>query len=208
VPFVHPVSRTAKRGFSRVAKQKIERTAKGRAFRAKLISLLKTQDGRRLLKEVYKSEKIGDANAISMSLYEGPLPLHHTTRVSYAKSDNPSSAQAGWLLTGDAKLREDDRRSKWLSFFHPFKSQIRTVMLPHHGSIHNFHKEVLGVADENAKLFITADASDLTRPNDEVKKQVRRRIRKISDQPRSTLIDISGPAISLELRPALTDWWR
>jgi hypothetical protein len=57
-------------------------------------------------------------------------------------------------------------------------------MLPHHGSIHNFSREILDCVP-GAGLFVTADAEDRTRPNGEVCEIVRlyskKRIRKVSE---------------------------
>jgi hypothetical protein len=206
IPFVHPVTRSAKRRFGRIAKGLINRSAKGRNFHARLLNLLKTQAGRRLLKDQYKLQEIGDANAISLSLYEGPRLVKTRTRISYRETTGPKSVRIGWLLTGDAKLQQDDRRSKWLDFFRPFRDGIGTLMLPHHGSIHNFHPEVLKAATK-AQLFITADARDKTRPNKKVKDAARqRRIQKVSDWSGSALLKISGPRIHSKYRPELIDW--
>jgi hypothetical protein len=206
IPFVHPITMSAKRRFSRLAKGLINRSAKGPTFHARLLNLLKDRAGRRLLKNQYKLQKIGDANAISLSLYEGPRLVKPRTRISYRETIGPKSTRIGWLLTGDAELQQDDRRSKWLDFFRPFNDGIGTLMLPHHGSIHNFHPEVLKAATK-AQLFITADARDKTRPNKKVKDAARqRRIQKVSDWRRSELLKISGPRIHSKYRPKLIDW--
>jgi hypothetical protein len=207
IPFVHPITKSAKRRFSRVAKGLINRSAKGRTFHARLLNLLKTQAGRRLLKEQYQLQKIGDANAISLSLYEGPRLVLPQARISYRGTTESNSTRTGWLLTGDAKLEQYDRRSKWLEFFQPFRNGIGKLMLPHHGSIHNFHPEVLDAANIKAQLFVTADARDKTRPNKGVKDAAQqRRIQKVSDWRGSAILQISGPRIQSKDRPNLSSW--
>jgi hypothetical protein len=199
IPFVHPVARGESRHLYRAVRDEINRKARGRTFQARLRNLLRTQAGRSLLKKQYTLHNVGDANAISLSLYEGPYPNGQNAAAA-------DQLRTGWLLTGDAELQKADRRRQWLNFFHPCKSRIGFLMLPHHGSIHNFHADILTAAEAHAKLFITADARDKTRPNREVQTSACRRIHKVSERGNSAMIEFSGPNFTSEFRSKLRNW--
>jgi hypothetical protein len=193
VPFVHPVSIRTKRRLRRVAKTVVRGSPGGHTFKKRLLKLLRSQKGRRQLKQIYLEQELGDANAVTLSLYEGPRPEIHEARISLGTDSKPKSEAVGWLLTGDAKLQHYDRRSKWLSFFRPSRSAVGTLMLPHHGSAHNFHPTILAAGNEDTRLFITADENDETRPYREVRDGVGRGILKVSESPPTALIELSGP---------------
>ena len=130
VPFVQPVSIQTRRRLRRVARKVIPGSAGGRAFRNRLVKLLQTSEGRRRLKNVFISEELGDANAVSLSLYAGPRPgMQHLPRSLYIDDGDGKSKRVGWLLTGDAKLQHHDRRSQWLGFFRPLHDEIGTLMI-------------------------------------------------------------------------------
>ena len=202
VPFVHPVSIQTKRRLRRVAKTIVHGSPGGRNFRRRLLKLLQSQNGRRQLKQIYLKEELGDANAVSLSLFEGPRPETRRTRIPLSTAGKPQSNAAGWLLTGDAKLQHYNRRSKWLSFFRPLRSAVGTLMLPHHGSAHNFHPAILAVGSKDTCLFITANESDKTRPHREVRDTAGECILRVSELPPAALIEVSGPsALSKENLP-------
>lgn len=72
-------------------------------------------------------------------------------------------------------------------------SSVGILMLPHHGSAHNFHPAILSVAGSHTQLFITADQGDMTRPNQEVRDGVNGRpILRVSEL--QDLVCFSGPS--------------
>jgi hypothetical protein len=109
-----------------------------------------------------------------MSLYVGPTTNQVTSRTivrsSFSRVDNDLS---GWILTGDAELRNCDRRAEWIKFLTDKRlpSSVGTLMLPHHGSANNFHSEILRALPK-AELFVTANARDPLRPHADVKDEV------------------------------------
>ena len=78
-----------------------------------------------------------DHNLISMSLYCGPVTPHkgHASRMRYGLH---SDMQGGWILTGDAQLSGGRRLDRFSRHYSRVSSMVNILMLPHHGSGHNF----------------------------------------------------------------------
>jgi beta-lactamase superfamily II metal-dependent hydrolase len=125
--------------------------------------LLKTPEGRAKLRGCYDAILTDGAgkkhNAVSMSLYSGPesdngsweiSSRHEQSEISFAVTAN-----AGWIGTGDAKLKATKRRKNWRSYYRRELGVTRTLLLPHHGSKANFHDELLA-----APLRICIAAAD------------------------------------------------
>ena len=49
----------------------------------------------------------------------------------------------GWIGTGDATLSVKKVRTAWKGTYRPYEDYVATLLLPHHGSKHNFHRDVL-----------------------------------------------------------------
>ncbi|HEY5721607.1 MAG TPA: MBL fold metallo-hydrolase [Allosphingosinicella sp.] len=88
-------------------------------------------------------------NVTSMSLYSGPArsiasgePRSWTSLVG-GVSCQWSSVRIAWLATGDAALKQSQRRNDLLSHYAQLLEQVITLTLPHHGSDHNFHVDLL-----------------------------------------------------------------
>jgi len=159
---------------------------------------------RKELRSIYNNRELGDANAISMSLYVGPTS--HTLRKliwsNFNRGPRRHACQTAWLLTGDSKLANRERRVRWQKFFKDFGSRVGTMMLPHHGAYANFHSAILDVAP-TAALFVTADGDDALHPHEDVLCEVKacsppRELRTVSTDGDDTLVEVSGDSSLLD----------
>jgi hypothetical protein len=180
-----------------------------RNFKKRLVHLLSLKSGLKKLKKAYLRAGMKDANGISLSLYAGPQPSREKQRKIRPENNDSADKPSGWLLTGDAILKENGGYPNWITFFQPLKNSVGTLMLPHHGSSHNFCEAILKDVPL-ADLFITADGKDRTRPNKTVKdaaREERRRIRKVSEARRNGITEISGPRRLTPKDYPYTDEW-
>lgn len=197
IPYCHPISNLARSRLRKVAKTVVGKSVNSREFKNRLVQMLASAAGRSKLKQLHFKEDLGDANAISLSLYVGPIGGKGKFLISY--SDYGENLRPpGWLLTGDAKLRNNERRTEWLKFYSKrAPGSVGTMMLPHHGSPHNFDREILSIAP-NARLFVTANYGDRSRPHEDVKADVEElrdgaaKIQIVSEHQSKGLIEISS----------------
>lgn len=180
------------------------------AFRRKLSDKTFIAD----LKAAYKLHELGDANAISMSLYAGPrrASRYLATREPVRTYLDLHDAGPGWLLTGDAKLAQPKRRAQWKRFYSAVRQHVGALMLPHHGSHLNFHEDILDAAREDAVIFACRREKAGNPLQDDVWPHVEhRRYRTVSDKPESMLVQVSGSSVlsseGWALRE-LADHWR
>jgi len=99
-------------------------------------------------------------NITSMCLYSGPR-LAPTGTVKYQSrrgrffTDYEGNGHPlAWLATGDAALANTARRKDFLKHYRRLLAQVETMTLPHHGSDHNFHPDLLD--DVNPRLCLAA----------------------------------------------------
>jgi hypothetical protein len=197
VPYAHPIPATVRKAVSAEAKRVVGVSVGSRSFVRRLTALLSSKSGVRKLKEAYHRSGLNDANSISLSLYTGPRQSERQRRAILLKDGTRSKKPAGWLLTGDAKLRNNSGQSPRIKFFGSFQKSTGMLMLPHHGSQHNFGEAILECVPD-ADLFVTANAEDMTRPNALVRKAAKlhggKKIRKVTEARRNGITEISGPA--------------
>jgi hypothetical protein len=95
-----------------------------------------------------------------MAVYSGPVDMKDV-KCSYG-----TGPRVGWLGTGDASLKCHGRRAAFRNHYRGIENMVLTLALPHHGSRHNFHRELI----EMAKRFVAAAGkdSDYDHPDDEV----------------------------------------
>jgi hypothetical protein len=116
---------------------------------------------RQLLAKCYvQAIQSRDLNLTSLSLYSGPdrpdnqvgasarqwsVGWRRGRRSGHHQQWRGSTApvRVGWLGTGDAALKQALRRDPFLAHFEPYSQGVRTLTLPHHGSIHNHSDELL-----------------------------------------------------------------
>lgn len=92
-----------------------------------------------------------DINLTSMCVYSGPArqpiaPRQLATAARHAHSDlrvRWGGPRCGWLGTGDADLKASDRRKNFTQHYGLLLRNVMTLTLPHHGSEHNFHIDLL-----------------------------------------------------------------
>lgn len=101
-------------------------------------------------------------NVTSLCLYSGPLPQATIPRFSYGatvgkwRTVKIEAERAAWLTTGDAALKQPKRRNSFLAHYGNLLKQVVTLTLPHHGSDHNFHAELI-TAIEPVEFVVAAD---------------------------------------------------
>ncbi|HWJ65131.1 MAG TPA: MBL fold metallo-hydrolase [Nocardioides sp.] len=117
---------------------------------------------RRLLAKCYTDAiQSRDLNLTSLSLYSGPArpdadPNGSVIRWGAGWSRDgwrrthdrngwtiPHPLRVGWLGTGDAALKQAIRREPFLAHFGRYAEGVRTLVLPHHGSVHNHSEKLL-----------------------------------------------------------------
>jgi glyoxylase-like metal-dependent hydrolase (beta-lactamase superfamily II) len=205
VPYAHPISSKTRKALRAEAKRIVGVSTAHRNFNERLARLLSRKSGVKKLKEAYRRAGMKDANSISLSLYAGPRPSRKKQRTLRDEDKKPS----GWLLTGDAILKEKSGYPSWISFFKPLQNSVGMLMLPHHGSSENFCDAILHDVPL-ADLFVTADGKDKTRPNKRIRdaaKLGRRRIRKVSELHRNGITEISGPCdLTTDDYPYANEW--
>lgn len=122
---------------------------------------LRTRSGRRDLRNCYdaiiKNGATTNHNRISMSLYSGPTnPDFWECRTYWRRywSRHWPGRGLGWIGTGDAKLNYLQDRSEWHNFYSRLLPTVGSLLLPHHGSIKNFHEDLL--SPPNLELVIAS----------------------------------------------------
>jgi hypothetical protein len=136
-----------------------------------LVEVLKKPSCVKIITECYDTVWKGakqKKNATTLSLYSGPHSIamfqNTVTRGNQgtphqmvdAKDAPKSNAvhRAGWLLTGDAAIREKVRRKPFLAHYQHLREFVGVFMLPHHGSNANFDPELL--SHFNAPIYSIA----------------------------------------------------
>ncbi|MER8565081.1 MBL fold metallo-hydrolase [Mesorhizobium sp. M0924] len=164
LPYVHPVDRAVRSRFQRAITKALKiKGGNEEKLAAKLIEYLVSYEKTKVLIDIYGEHFGHGQNALSMSLYSGPYcrsegPVdgaHRWQRYrsgwSYAHYSS-FVEPVGWLGTGDSALKQKPRRDPWLAFYRPYQSDVAVMTLPHHGSAHNFHDEIL--AFDNLKMAL------------------------------------------------------
>lgn len=101
-------------------------------------------------------------NVTSLCLYSGPLPQATMPKFSYKaelgkwQTVKIQAERVAWLSTGDAALKQPNRRKPFLAHYGKLLKQVMTLTLPHHGSDHNFHADLI-TAIEPVKFVVAAD---------------------------------------------------
>jgi hypothetical protein len=111
-----------------------------------------------------------DHNLVSLSLYAGPLqslPDMQGEIMAWNAFEPEwwppcgfsldhswySAKDWGWISTGDADLSGPRRRAAFCSTYQQYLPHVTVLLTPHHGSRHNWHKELLDKVS-NLKLGI------------------------------------------------------
>jgi len=105
------------------------------------------------------TEVARDLNITSMCLYSGlerhsvpPIRGEVIVRFGTWSAVLPQEPNVGWIGTGDAALKQEGRRNAFGSHYGAHLQSLMTLTMPHHGSDHNFHPDLLDMAP--AKFFV------------------------------------------------------
>ena len=153
---------------------------------ARLAAAMRDRSERERLRECYNEIIPRGArrmhNRVSMSLYSGPAGPENGQTWSYRVSCWPEFYPAvlselyphpflffepeavGWVGTGDATLDVKKVRTAWDRTYRPYRDHVATLLLPHHGSRHNFHPEVLGFPNLGLCIASAGDPSRYRHP--------------------------------------------
>jgi len=204
LPYVHPVDTTIKANFKRAVVHHIN--AAGRTeetLTALILEHLVCRVKRKQLMKLYSRYFPGGHNAVSMSMYSGPKGNSGFPFVRYRNArffnhvySYEHSDAIGWLSTGDAELKSEFRRIPWLDFYRPFFDDVLVMTLPHHGSFHNFHSDILAFA--NMKFALATTVERLNRVA-----QVRRTLESINTDDLSAMYVDDRYETRFELRSIL-----
>jgi hypothetical protein len=151
---------------------------------ARLAQALRGKAERESLRDCYDEIIAGGArrlhNRVPMSLYSGPTgrvngkswEMDVLAGGSFRVSSRTSTNTVAWIGTGDATLNIRRIRTACQAFYRPLQRQILTLLLPHHGSRHNFHPELLN----GAKLCVASAGkpSPYKHPSRSVIEEIRR----------------------------------
>ncbi|RAK63310.1 MBL fold metallo-hydrolase [Phenylobacterium kunshanense] len=93
---------------------------------------------------------VANLNVTSLCLLSAPYEVQagsvwrlHRPNPTWAFGYVRRGQKVGWIGTGDADLKKLARRKAFLDHYAARLKQIATLLLPHHGSAHNFHEELL-----------------------------------------------------------------
>ncbi|WP_447763417.1 hypothetical protein [Sphingopyxis panaciterrae] len=102
------------------------------------------------LKAAY-NEVDKDLNVTSLCLYSGPARPpqgeQRTLECEFGSWHGSTEGAIAWLGTGDAALKEKSRRTAFIKHYGDLLQQVATLTMPHHGSDHNFHVDLLKAVD-------------------------------------------------------------
>jgi hypothetical protein len=171
VPYVHPVQQANRAGFRKALLKYLQLTRPSpKAFRDRLVQMLRSTECAKALVDIYCDHFGNNHNAVSLSLYSGPghsesqyrtnqLYWHFwQTSPSFEPHRRYLSVPGGWLSTGFAMQKQNTRRVPWQQFFSRYEQTIGILSLPHHGSIHNFHEDVIKWSGLRLVLATTVEA--------------------------------------------------
>ncbi|MGQ2186078.1 hypothetical protein ACT4MK_22375 [Bradyrhizobium barranii] len=190
IPYVHPVRDAQRTEFRAEIQQRLKlQDVSPAEFRARILDELTCSKKAKVLVDIYINHfSPSDHNAVSMSLYSGPASSRQQSEVvenwttEWQFSPRSESAlENGWLSTGDSMLRQPKRRKPWHQFYSEIGKPIAALTLPHHGSNHNFHDEIL--AWENLRLALVT-----TVPDDERVAQIGKTLESVVAQEKLGLV--------------------
>ncbi|PBC10011.1 hypothetical protein CK230_14515 [Mesorhizobium sp. WSM3859] len=174
LPYVHPADKAVRSRFQRAVTKALRiRGGNEEKLAAKLIEFLCSPQKTKELLDLYGEHFGHGHNALSMSLYSGPCCRSTGSanddrrwhRYGWPDADYPHpfvdlAEPVGWLGTGDSALKQKLRRDAWLNFYQPYSSNVGVLTLPHHGSAHNFHDEILAFEGLRAALATTVESRE------------------------------------------------
>lgn len=187
-PYVDPAPAENRKAFVKAVKTSLGLSSLKAISADRISRALRDQKERHRLRQCYEEIVPGGArwahNRVSMSLYSGPAAAQPMTRwrrsveASYFAHwdfESPSPEAVGWIGTGDAILSRDSIRAEWFNAFRPLEQKVSTLLLPHHGSRHSFHPELLDIAGLRLCVASAGDPSPYDHPHPIVVDEIRSR---------------------------------
>ena len=197
VPHVDPAPREKRDRFESEMRKILGLSQGQPVTSARLADAMRERSERERLRECYNEIVPHGArrmhNRVSMSLYSGPVSLqegqewHH--QVSYGPDWRTGQlielypelfwsceeGAVGWIGTGDATLDVRKVRAAWKGTYRHYEDYVATLLLPHHGSRHNFHREVLDCPNLELCAASAGHPSRYRHPSDSVVLEVSNR---------------------------------
>ena len=81
-------------------------------------------------------------NANSMTVYSGKMSGNKLSMLTKQSNKFILSDKVGCLYLGDFETKDQSRFNSLKNVYNAYWSQISTVQIPHHGSSHNFYKDL------------------------------------------------------------------
>lgn len=187
-PYVDPAPIENRKAFGKAIEAALNLSSLSELSADRLSRALRDQKERRKLKECYEEIVPGGArrahNRVSMSLYSGPASPHPATHWEYSAYasyhrywllEQRPRETVGWIGTGDALLSREAIRAAWFNAFRSLERKVSTLLLPHHGSRHSFHPELLDIAGLRLCVASAGDPSPYGHPHPIVVDEIRAR---------------------------------
>ena len=195
VPHVDPVPVRRYQSFRNALRSAFGLAPRERLTAFRLADAMRTRSRRIKIRNCYEKIFQGGSsynhNRVSMSLYSGPIDVAggersrryrvfrrtakwsdhteiHTSRWSWWFEEQA----AGWVGSGDATLGNKDVRAAWRMTLNRFQEEIGTLLLPHHGSSRNFHRELLDFPNLELCVVSAGDPSPYDHPSHAVIQEV------------------------------------
>lgn len=180
-----------------------------------LAEALRNPEQRRKLRNCYTNCFGAGHNRVSMSVYSGPKSNPEKQLWNYS-SEFPFrhpyywGKAVGWIGTGDAHLNDDRVRNVWKRSYNFFGRNLFTLLLPHHGSDHNFSRELLKYRNLANYIASAGESPQYPHPGVEVVESVRlaRRIfHHVSERPGTLFCEtVRSVEDSGDVQRALETW--
>lgn len=169
IPFAHPPG-----GLKRAAfRWALEQEFGSPLSLPDILKEARNEAGRDRLRSCYDA-LWADHNLVSMTLYSGPV-RQANFRAEYNRDHwGTYGSSVGWMLTGDAHLARVRRREKFFAHYAAVVDFTGVLMLPHHGSIHNFHPDLLLGFPQLEIGYAAAGPNSYGHPHPRVRRRVRR----------------------------------
>ena len=205
VTFVHPEGAREEAFRKRVLKSFGRKLVSQSGFEVDqglLLSILQNEEQRDRLAGCY-TEIRSDRNLTSLAVYSGPIDLCGVA-VDYQNSSWGRSGdnRCAWLGTGDANLLTHSRRLAFVRHYRSLQPIVSTFTLPHHGSRHNFHTDLLTFG--NVFVASAGHTSRYDHPHVEVAMSVEARhsLHVVTEELRSRLMErvVLEPAPSAQFQ--------
>ena len=163
---------------------------------ASIANAVRSAPGRLKLRECYDALWL-DHNLVSMTLYAGPRWAEASrSDLRWGQQKDYWPHGPGWMLTGDAHLEQTKRRERFLRRYRTVIEWVGVLMLPHHGSAHNFDPALIEAMPSLYMCFAASGPNSYGHPHSSVREAVEASFlttfHRVSSSPPSRLIsDIS-----------------